>query len=530
MSADRRSVDLNGLRVLALLAGGRIKRTRHIVAPLDAGVAKCNWHVEVVCAAKDRPAYQSLAGELGIHIWPNMLERQSWEDDEISAARVDSELSEAERISGVPTGRLVLAGDTSVGTGFLSGMLDLNVTPVGRRVVTDNSEPFRIIRRLFYFADKTLEASAPNIVFTHEWAKPWLFAMWLAAQRRGVPCVAMRRSKIRSDHGYVTSDALLFNALAQERALTRRHRGEPISHVAKAAIHEFRDAPRMIKHIEQKWQSARRANWLVWHARAGKAIAGEVVRRGRPSGKSIGRIVRYNRQLIKEARHSRFFRRFDPTELQSTNYIYFPMHKETDLPLNFQAAAWCDQRNTVRLLASMLLSGYRTLGAGTSVQLWASPERVLSRTIEAAERGSDRRFRTSQFKYIMSADLVVTENGSAGWEGLMLGRRVLTLGRTFYEGAGLAQHVRAPDDIGSAILDMLGRPAVEDQGAYDHGLGCMIDAEYETTFPIDWDDADVNFPEFAAALNRLLNHDAGAVAPQSTLERKLTGARYTRGA
>lgn len=511
--------DFTGLHVLALLAGGRIKRTRHLVAPLDVGVAKHNWCVDVACAAKDQQAYQRFSGAGKIYLWPNMLKKQGWEDDQVYAAEVDRRLSEAERISGVPIGRLVLAGDTSVGSGFMSGVLDLNATPIGRRVIMDNTEPFRIIRRLFHFADETLEASAPDIVFTHEWAKPWLFAMWLAAQRRRIACIAARRSKIRSDYCFLTADPLLFNALAQERAINKRSRGKSISDAAKAAIHDFRDSPRMVKHIEQKWKSAKRANWLVWHARAGKTIAVEVVRRLRPSRKSIGRVIRYNRQLVKAARHRRYFRRFDPAALQPMKYLYFPMHKETDLPLNYQAAAWCDQRNTVRLLAAMLPSGYRLLVREHRFNYGLRPTayyRELARLpnvilIDAFD---------SQFKYIQGADLVVTENGSAGWEGLMLGRRVLTLGTTFYEGAGLARNVRSPEDLGPVILDMLSKPAVEDQVAYDHNLGAMIDAERETIFPINWDDVDANFSRFTASLTSVFNRNVGDVpAPKAALER-----------
>ena len=89
----------------------------------------------------------------------------------------------------------------------------------------------------------------------------------------------------------------------------------------------------------------------------------------------------------------------------------------------------------------------------------------------------------SQFKYVRNADLVVTENGSTGWEGLILRRPTLLLADTFYDGTGLGRRVRDPDDLGAAILDLLGEAggAGEDN---DAALANMIDAERETSFPV----------------------------------------------
>lgn len=506
--------ELTGLRVLALLAGGRIERTRHIITPLETGIALRNWHVDVVCSGKDRPDYECLVGKSGtMFLWPSMLQSQRWESDDADVAETDRRLTEAERVTGVPIGRLALAGDTTVGTGFLWPMLDMNETSIGHRVIADNTEPFRIIRRLFQFADKTLEASSPDIVFAHEWAKPWLFAVWLAAQRRGIPCVAVRRSKIRSGHFFLTADPLLLNTAAAERAIAKRARGEPVSEAAKAAILDFRAAPKMIKHVAQKWSRTKRGNWFLWHARLAKTMADEVAKRFWPSRKSIGRAIRYNRKLIKAKTHSRFFCTFDNAKLHSFKYIYFSLHKESDLPLNYQAASWCDQRATVRLLASVLPNGYKLLVREHRYNYGLRPTtyyRELSRLpnvilIDAFE---------DQFKYIRHADMIVTENGSAGWEGLMLGRKVLTLSATFYDGAGLARRLLSHKNLGAEILAVLGQTSVADQAVYDHSLGSMIDAETETSIPVAWDNVEANFEKFSATLAALFERHSAEYAGQ----------------
>jgi hypothetical protein len=110
----------------------------------------------------------------------------------------------------------------------------------------------------------------------------------------------------------------------------------------------------------------------------------------------------------------------------------------------------------------------------------------------------------SQFKYLRHASLIVTENGSSGWEGLVLGRPVITLASTFYDGAGLGAKIGNPEKLNAAILDALTKPAIADAQAYDHALGCMVDAEFETTFPTNKSGA-------PAALDLLTATVAGAL-------------------
>ena len=173
--------------------------------------------------------------------------------------------------------------------------------------------------------------------------------------------------------------------------------------------------------------------------------------------------------------------RFDEKALAEMKYVFFTIHKETDISQTFQAAVWHDQRNTIQILASLLPGGYRLLVREHRFNRGHRPTsyyRELSRVpnvilIDALD---------SQYKYLNNADLVVTENGSSGWEALLLNRRVITLAQTFYDGADLTTKVEDANNLGAAIIDVLANPAVKNQAAHDHALGCMIDAERESTF------------------------------------------------
>ena len=389
----------------------------------------------------------------------------------------------------MPARQVLLSAYSSIGFSFLDPVAATSKSEVSRRVLKDNSEPFRIVRRVFGFADAMLDSCKPDLVYSYEWAKPWLFPVWLAAVRRGIPCIAVRRSKIRSEYCYFTADRLLFNTAAENRARATRTSSDVTSENAMKFIREFRAKPRMVDYIQANWRLAERDGWIRWHARFARSVLREAVsalRRSKPRRRAatLGRLAAFNRQLIAEPLQRRYFTSFGEKDLAEARYVYFPMHKETDLPLNNQASAWFDQRNTARLLASVLPTGYRLLVREHRRNYNSRPSgyyRELSRLpnltlVDAFD---------SQYKYVRNADIIVTENGSSGWEGLMLGRRVITLSQTFYDGAGLARVVRRPDQLGAAMLETLSAPAGVDTEAHNRALTAMIDAEYSTTIAMD---------------------------------------------
>jgi len=86
-----------------------------------------------------------------------------------------------------------------------------------------------------------------------------------------------------------------------------------------------------------------------------------------------------------------------------------------------------------------------------------------------------------QYKYIRHAALIVTDNGTTGFEGLMLGKRVISLGDDYYSATGLTLRLSDPSQLGAAMMRRLAEPEVRDSGDAEHRLGWLVDAEYDTT-------------------------------------------------
>lgn len=402
---------------------------------------------------------------------------------------------------------MILAGGHSIGRGFNLWVRHIRKYRLVRRVLRDNGEPFRILRRLFRFADDLLAEARPDLVYTFEWATPLSFCVWFAARRRGIPCVALRFSKILPGHAFWTLDRDMMNARSIERAEEKRHNGSPASDEAKRRIAEFRDQPRVINYIAERWNNRMRRTFIRWHVVNTRTIIREFINTFRGQDRALreppfSRFARYYHSLYLSATHQRFFDVVDERELGEMKYVYFPLHKEAELAQTFQAPLWHNQLNTVRVLASLLPHGYRLLVREHRMNLGHRPTSSF-RQYAALPNVTLVDPYDSQFKYLRHADLVVTENGSSGWEGLLLARRVLTLSRTFYDGAGLATKVSDPDRLKVAFLEELSSERGTAEDERDRALACVIDAELETTFALDDDD-----------ISRALDRLTATVAPE----------------
>src|ERR1700674_274935 len=178
-----------------------------------------------------------------------------------------------------------------------------------------------------------------------------------------------------------------------------------------------------------------RQTFLRWHVNYARVIIREVLLMFREPDKSLrepalGRLLRYYRSLYLSYRQSFLVNTFDDETLAKIKYIYFPLHKEAELAQMYQATYWHNQINTVRILSSILPMGYRLLIREHRLNNGQRPTRYFKElskipnvtVIDALD---------SQFKYIRNAAVIVTENGSTGWEGLLFKKRVLLLSRTF---------------------------------------------------------------------------------------------------
>ena len=160
------------------------------------------------------------------------------------------------------------------------------------------------------------------------------------------------------------------------------------------------------------------------------------------------------------------------------------LHKEPEVAINAQNPEWHSQKNLIALLSANLPSGYRLFVREHRFNEGRRPTKFYTDICRYPGVNLIDPF-DSQFKYIRNASLIVTENGTTGFEGLIFGRRVLLLSENFYSAAGLAPIVEKPGELGERIVAMLREPPASSTPDWDRRLSCLIDAEYATTLPDD---------------------------------------------
>ena len=468
------------------------ERAEYLVRVLIEMKKRWNWQISIICPVGDRNAYRHLTEPSGLLIdAPDYSRAADWESDPAAVSRIERNLSEAERIAGVPVGQWILASQQTIGCAFALPHLKFKPTAQNRFVLADNSEPYRIFLRMFGSAEEIMETTRPDLFLAYEWQKPWRSSVWMAAARRHIPRVGIRLSKLNGDHYFWTNDRTLFNDAADRLAHAKRQAGAPVSDLARSRIDAFRNRPLTVKYIRDKWDMLGKKSWLKWHVDWTRATLRQTARAATGNGrveKSLGQIVEYNRKIIQAKRDRKYFRSFDYATLSSMKYIYFPMHKETDLPMVMQAPRWHDQRNSLQVLAAALPYGYRILAREHRMNMGTRPSHYYDQLSKLPNLTLVDPF-GDQFDYIRNASLVVTENGSSGWEALLFNRPVISMSRTVYDGAGLARKVANQDEIGAEILKALSGPALVNEDEHERRLGWMLDAEFESTFPMNVDRA-----------------------------------------
>jgi hypothetical protein len=419
---------------------------------------------------------------------PDFSVAQPWEDDPEAVARIDAMIRQCESVSGISASRIVLAGERDLGRGFSKTTYYWFLNRIARKTLADNSEPLRMVRRMFAFAREVLTATRPDFMIGGEWADPLCFTFYLVARQMEVPCFVNRFSKVLSNRCFWSSEMLMYNDLGRAMLARKRAAAAPVSERAREHFASFRSKPQMVGYMRAIWDKMDRATWWNRHVEIARMIGVNFRNKVRgyrgPQPKPALRLLWdfYRRQWL-EWRNGRFFRALDDETLERTRYIYLPMHKDPEQALNYQAPFWVDQIATIELASSSLPAGYTLLVREHRTNPARRPSRFYKRLASIPGvvliDGYD-----SQFKYLRHADLIFTDNGASAWEGMILQKRVLTLVDSFFDGEGLFCQVREPENVSAIVIELLSEPAVANPDKHERELGWYFDAEWETSAPL----------------------------------------------
>ncbi len=471
-----------------------------------------DWEIGVVASADSRRDYDGIVdSDESYFRSPDFARREGWETESGERERISNLIGECERLTGISSSRVLLAGERDIGRGYSKEFYHWPPNKLTRFANKNNEFPAKALERMFWFADDALNRFRPDLILSGATPMPLHFVFSLVAERKGIPLVANRQSKVYSRRIYWTMDRTMFNTRTRSRYAGIAESRGPVSQTSREHIDGFREEPKTVHYIDENWRKASQVKWGAIHwnfVLLALRRLDYIVRKrkkGVPPKEVLPRIAGFYREKYLTFRQERMFRKFEPEQLASFKYIYCPLHKEPELAVNFQAPHCHNQKELIACLSKTLPHGVKLLVREHRFNLGRRPTAYYKTLLGYPGVELIHPF-DPQFKYIRNADLIITDNGSTGWEGVLLNRPVITLARTFYDPPRLATNVPAPADLNSAILRLLCDPKEYDREDYDRRIGWFLDAEWETTLPEDED----HFEESLQTIEKLVSEGSSA--------------------
>jgi len=183
-------------------------------------------------------------------------------------------------------------------------------------------------------------------------------------------------------------------------------------------------------------------------------------------------------------RMDRLFRRVyvRRQDLSGLDYAFFPLHTEPEVTLNVYSKPYLNQIEAVRLFSHNLPVGMKVV---VKEHPWSVGKRPLSYYRKLLEIPNVRLAHpglTSR-ELIASARLITVIAGSIGFEGLILRKPVVVLGRTPFNflPPGMIRYAQNPDRLGFDVRELLERHADDEEALLSYVAAVMRES-----VPIDF--------------------------------------------
>ncbi|MGH2349900.1 MAG: hypothetical protein ACRDFT_10615, partial [bacterium] len=180
-----------------------------------------------------------------------------------------------------------------------------------------------------------------------------------------------------------------------------------------------------------------------------------------------GQAVRHVRSALTERRLRRHYRDLDA----AGRFIYYPLHVAADVALTIRAPEYLDQYALLDYLARSIPITHRMAIKEHPAMVGGIDYGRVADLLRRHDALVLLRPSISNFDVLRRADAIVTVNSKSGAEAILLNRRVVALGDSFYRRSGLVRAVGAPNEIGDALREVLNVPPRSPEEIYGYFQG-----------------------------------------------------------
>lgn len=161
--------------------------------------------------------------------------------------------------------------------------------------------------------------------------------------------------------------------------------------------------------------------------------------------------------------------------IESNKYVFYPIQYFRESRVTMRSPAFYNQLWIIEYLSRSLPSGYELVVKDHPRQLGALP---LSHAYKLRRYATAVAPTISAREVLTEADAVVTLNNTVGYESVMYGKPVVTLGDAFYSGTGYTRDVTSPDSLSVELNEAVHSGGLSDETVLEFAHG-LLESSYE---------------------------------------------------
>ena len=141
-------------------------------------------------------------------------------------------------------------------------------------------------------------------------------------------------------------------------------------------------------------------------------------------------------------------------EVPTNPYVYFPLHLQPEATLLSTTPVFSDQLSIIRSLSASLPAGYKLVVKDYPLQAGKRPYNFYSQILKLPNTLLYHRLFPS-LSLVEKSDLVITVQGTVGFEALLRNKKVLLFGRSIYESIYGIKHVNNYKDLQHILKEFI---------------------------------------------------------------------------